>query len=73
MIRVRASRWLSRWLLGRDVMLCAIADAYRWRARTALDMLFFWDRPHCERAADWESFRGRDKDFIDTARRSGWL
>jgi hypothetical protein len=54
-------------------MLCAIADAYRWRARTALDMLFFWDRPHCERAADWESFRGRDKDFIDTARRSGWL
>lgn len=76
MIRVRASRALSRAVLGRDVMLCALAEWHRWRIRRLLNALAFWDwgRDHCASCADWEARRERDPvDVLDDWRAQGWL
>lgn len=57
--RVAASRWLSRWLLGREEMLCAWASWMRWRSRHLLNGMFL-DRGHCDAAADWEAATAPD-------------
>jgi hypothetical protein len=72
MIRERISRAISRTFLGRDEMLCAIAEWRRWRVRVALNALFL-DRQHCSNMARWEARQGRDLDFVDLARRDGLL
>jgi hypothetical protein len=74
MIRVRASRAISRRLLGAEVMLCALADWHRWRIRPALNLVFRWrERDHCAICADWEARQEREPDPTDYWRSQGWL
>jgi hypothetical protein len=62
--RVRFSRWLARRILGRDVMLSALAEWHRHPARHAINALFF-DRDHCSRVADWEAYAAREAEDED--------
>ena len=73
MWRVRLSRWMAWHLLGRREMLCAWSDWNRWPLRHLLNALFFWERDHCAKSADWEAWQAREADFIERARREGWL
>jgi hypothetical protein len=72
--RVRLSRWLSRRIVGAEVMVCALADWHRWRIRPALNLAFAWrDRDHCGLCADWEARQGREPDPADYWRSQGWI
>ena len=70
--RIAVSRAISRVLLGRPELLCALAEAYRHPGRHVLNALFL-DRRHCERSLDWEARRGRPSDPLDDWRGAGWL
>jgi hypothetical protein len=73
MIRERLSRAISRTFLGRDEMICAIAEWHQWRARHIINALFF-DRNHCRTMAEWEARQmQREITLVDLARRDGLL
>jgi prepilin-type processing-associated H-X9-DG protein len=52
--RIAISRSLSRVILGRGELLCALADAYQHPGRHLLNALFL-DGRHCADSLDWEA------------------
>jgi hypothetical protein len=74
MRRVRASRWLARWLFNADTTLCAHAELRRWRIRRAINLLFWLrERGHCDTIARWEARQEREPSLLDEWRSGGFL
>lgn len=70
--RIAVSRRLSRFLIGREIMLCAVADERQHWSRHLLDALFL-DVGHCAAAADWEAVDQRRKLETELSSTDGWL
>jgi hypothetical protein len=76
MLRVRASRAISRRLLRSERMICSeIAIRGHWSQRyvDALFLALRREAGHCSRCADWEAMREREAETLDDFRSQGWL
>jgi hypothetical protein len=70
--RIAFSRSISRVLIGREIMLCAVADERQHWSRHLLNALFL-DHGHCAAAADWEAADQRRRLETEVSYFEGWL